>query len=331
MPAMVGRLFARIDLMVRLLVLAIVLATLVPATGEARGYAQALSNAAIFVLFLLNGMRLPRVEVLRGIGHWRLLLPLTAWVFVAMALAGKGLMLASDQLLPPLVALGFLYLGALPSTVQSAAAYSSLAGGNVASSVVAAALLNLLGVFATVPLFAALGGGAEAQLGAEGLTRIGLILILPFAVGQLVQARVRGWIAAHGQAVTWMDRLAIAIAVYVAFSGAVEQGIWTRVGPGEWGFLLALVLAFLLFGFAGAWGLGGALGLDRPHRIAFLFAGAHKSAAMGAPLAAVLFPPAVAGLVLVPLLAYHLLQLVVSAPLATRLAAPPRSDRARAG
>ena len=37
-----------------------------------------------------------------------------------------------------IVALGLLFLGALPSTVQSATAYSSLAGGNVAASVVAA-------------------------------------------------------------------------------------------------------------------------------------------------------------------------------------------------
>lgn len=322
---MVGRLFAQIDLMVRLLVVAIVLATLVPATGEARGVAQIVSNAAIFVLFLLNGMRLASGEVLRGIGHWRFLLPLTAWCFVAMALAGKGFALVSEGMLPPLVALGFLYLGALPSTVQSATAYSSIAGGSVASSVIAAALLNVLGVFVAVPVFTLLGGGGEADLGLDGLTRIGLILILPFALGQLVQPRVRGWIADNRSLVTWMDRLSIAIAVYVAFSGAVEQGIWTSVSPGEWGLLLALVTAFLLFGFSGSWFLAGVLKLGWGDRIAFLFAGAHKSVAMGAPLAAVLFPPAVAGLVLLPLLVYHLLQLVVSAPLATRLAAkaPP--------
>ena len=68
--------------------------------------------------------------------------------------------------------------------------------------------------------------------------------------------------------------------------------------------------------------LGGALGLRRDDRIAFLFAGAQKSIALGAPLAAVLFPPAVAGLLLLPVLTYHLLQLVLSAPLAARLASP---------
>lgn len=313
--------FGQIDLMVRLLLLAMLLATVVPATGEGRIVAQHVSNAAVFVLFLLNGMRLARADVRRGVGHWRLLLPLALWCFVAMALAGKGLALASEAWLPPLVALGFLYLGVLPSTVQSATAYSSIAGGNVASSVVAAALLNVAGVFVSVPLFALLGGGAEADLSLEGLARIGLILVLPFALGQLVQTRVRGWITEHRALVTWMDRLAIAIAVYVAFSGAVEQGIWTSVSPPEWAFLLVLVLIFLLFAFAGSWAVAGALRLDLPDRIAFLFGGAHKSVAMGAPLAAVLFPPQVAGLVLLPLLIYHLLQLVASAPLATRLAA----------
>jgi solute carrier family 10 (sodium/bile acid cotransporter), member 7 len=314
------RVFAKIDLMVRLLVLAIVLASVLPATGEARTLAQWVSNAAIFVLFLLNGLRLPRHEVLQGLGHWRFLVPVTLWCFGAMALAGKGLEIALADALPPLVALGFLYLGVLPSTVQSATAYSSLAGGNVSRSVVAAALTNILGVFVCAPLFAALGGGGAAEMGLAGLGKVFGILILPFAIGQALQSRFKAWIVEHRDLVTWMDRLSIAIAVYVAFSGAVEQGLWTRIGTGEWALLLLAVCAMLAFAFAGSWALGGAIGLGRPERIAFLFAGAHKSVAMGAPLAAVLFPPQVAGMVLLPLLAYHLLQLVVSAPLANRLA-----------
>ncbi|MBD3728128.1 MAG: bile acid:sodium symporter [Sphingomonadales bacterium] len=317
---MLRALFSRIDLMVRLLVLAILLASVLPATGEARGVAQMVSNAAVFILFLLNGMRLSRAEVLRGIGHWRFLLALALWSFCAMALGGMVLSHAAAGHLPALVALGFLYLGSLPSTVQSATAYTSLAGGSVANSVVAAALLNILGVFVTVPLFSLLGGGNEVQLGGAGLLKIVTILILPFTIGQLLQTRMAGWIGRHGSLVGWMDRISIATAVYVAFSGAVEEGIWTRLDPLSWAVLLSGIVAFLAFGFGGAWLVGGWLGLSRPERKSFLFAGAHKSTAMGAPLAMVLFAPHDAGLVLVPLLAYHLLQLVISAPLAKRLA-----------
>jgi sodium/bile acid cotransporter 7 len=310
---------ARIDPLVRLLVVAIVLASALPVSERWRGVAQAVSNAAVFLLFLLNGLRLPRAEVIRGIGNLRFLLPLIAWCFGAMALAGWGLSLLVAPWLPPLVALGFLYLGTLPSTVQSATAYCSLAGGNVAHSVVAAALLNILGVFVTAPLFSLMAGSDAAAFDLGGLEKVALILLLPFLLGQAAQNRFGHLVREHRDLATWMDRGSIAIAVYVAFSGAVREGLWTLIGPGEWTVLIGAVLLLLAFAFAGAWWVGGLARLDRGDRIALLYSGAQKSIAMGAPLASVLFGPTTAGLVLLPVLVYHLLQLVISAPLATRL------------
>ena len=249
-------------------------------------------------------------------------------VIGAMSLAGWALAHAGAALqLAPTVALGMLFLGALPSTVQSATAYSSLAGGNVALSVVVAAFLNILGVFISAPLFSLLAGSENAAFDLAALERIALILLLPFVLGQLAQGRAGHLVRDHRRLATWMDRLAIAIAVYVAFSGAVEQGLWQLVGPSDWAALLLLVGLFLAIGFGGAWLLGGALRLARGDRIAFLFAGGQKSIALGAPLAAVLFPPPVAGLLLLPVLSYHLLQLVISAPLAARLNRPVGPSR----
>ncbi|MGH6785277.1 MAG: bile acid:sodium symporter, partial [Novosphingobium sp.] len=155
-------LLARIDPMVRLLVVAMALALLLPVRGAPKDVAQFVSNAAVFLLFLLNGMRLPRAEVRAGLANHRLLVPLVLWCFGAMAFAGWAIWQAGSGWMPPLLALGFLFVGCLPSTVQSATAYSSLAGGNVASSVIAAALLSLLGVFVTAPLFSLLAGGDAA-------------------------------------------------------------------------------------------------------------------------------------------------------------------------
>jgi sodium/bile acid cotransporter 7 len=240
-----------------------------------------------------------------------------------MSLAGWVLGQAgSAMMLPPTVALGMLFLGALPSTVQSATAYSSLGGGNVAVSVVAAAFINILGVFLSAPLFALLAGSEAAEFDWAALERIALILLLPFILGQLAQGKAGHLVRDHRRLATWMDRTAIAIAVYVAFSGAVEQGLWQLVGLKDWAVLLLLVSAFLGVGFGGSWLLAGALQLHRPDRISFLFSGAQKSIALGAPLASVLYPPAIAGLLLLPVLTYHLLQLVLSAPLAARLNPP---------
>jgi sodium/bile acid cotransporter 7 len=83
---------------------------------------------------------------------------------------------------------------------------------------------------------------------------------------------------------------------------------------------LALALALLLaVAFGGAMLAGGVLGLQRPDRISLIFAGAHKSIATGAPMAALLFGDQ-AGLIILPAIIYHIAQLILSAPLACRMA-----------
>ena len=107
--------------------------------------------------------------------------------------------------------------------MQSATSYTSIAQGNVGMSVISAALLNILGVFVTVPIFILLGGSGEGAIGWETAERIALILLLPFAIGQLVQGWTKQLIARHQPKIIWIDRFVIALAVYVAFSGAVER------------------------------------------------------------------------------------------------------------
>ena len=308
------------DPMIAVLVIATGLALLLPATGEARAIATLVSNCGIFLLFLVNGMRTRRAEIARGLANWRYFGPLMLFVFGAMTLGGLGFASLAERVLPPMVALGFVYLGCLPSTVQSATSYTSLAEGNVGLAVVGAALINIAGVFISAPLFALLGGGGAGDIGSESIIRIGLILVLPFVIGQVVQDRVIDRIAAHRSRIAWLDRAVIGIAVYVAFSGAVEQGLGELFTLSDWAVLIVLVLAMMALALAGAWGSASLLGLPRADRIAFVFAGSQKSVAIGAPLAAILFPPASAGFVIAPLLLYHLAQLVLAAPLALRLA-----------
>ena len=314
---MLARLFP--DSFVPFLLATILLASLLPVRGSAVAVAQGVSTAAIVFLFFLNGVRLPRDEVLHGIRNWKLQGGALAFCFGIMALFGLAAQLVSAPFLPATLALGFLFLGILPSTVQSATAASSMAGGNVAASVVAAALLNLSGVILSPLLFAAMAG-AEGEIHGEAVLRIVAILLLPFIAGQLVQRWLHPWVLANRGLATAMDRTAIAIAVYVAFSAAVVAGIWSLLDAREVGIVFAVVAALLALSFGGAWGFGALLNLARPDRITLLFSGAQKSIAVGAPLAATLFPPATAGVVLVPILVYHIAQLILSAWIAPGLA-----------
>ncbi|MFZ5725840.1 MAG: bile acid:sodium symporter family protein [Pseudomonadota bacterium] len=313
---MLDRIFP--DRFVPLLLGTILLASLLPVRGAAVPAAEAFSTAAVVLLFFLNGVRLPRDEVLHGVRNWKLQGAALLFCFGAMALLGLAAQAALAPLLPTTLALGFLFLGVLPSTVQSATAATSMAGGNVAASVVAAALLNLIGVALSPLLLALLAGSAGAIQGAAVL-RIVSVLLLPFLIGQLAQRWLRPWALAHRGLATAMDRTAIAIAVYVAFSAAVVAGIWDQLDEREIAVILAVTALMLALSFGGAWALGGLLRLARPDRITLLFAGAQKSIAVGAPLAATLFPPAIAGMVLVPILVYHMAQLIVSAWIAPGL------------
>ena len=315
---MIARIFA--DRFVLLLLATIVLASVLPVRGQAAETASLISMAAIFLLFFLNGVRLPRDEVLHGARNWRLQGAIFLFVFGVMPMVGLGLSHMFDNILPATLALGLLFAGILPSTIQSAAAYSALAKGNVAASVVAAALVNLFGVVLSPLLFAALAHVGEANVSGEAVGRIALILLLPFALGQLSQRWFKPWVDGNKSLATWMDRFSIAIAVYVAFSGAVVAGIWSIVRGDELGWLAVALSVMLAVGFGGSWLLGGIMNLPRGDRITMLFSGGQKSIAIGAPLAATIFPPAIAGMVLLPTLAYHMAQLILSAPLATHLA-----------
>ena len=116
-----------------------------------------------------------------------------------------------------------------------------------------------------------------------------------------------------------MDRLTIILAVYVAFSAAVVDGLWQRLTLNEFGPLLLIISGLLAFAFASTWWMGGALGFARADRITLLYSGSHKTLATGAPMARILFPGAEAGLIIIPLMLYHQLQLIISAWLAARL------------
>jgi solute carrier family 10 (sodium/bile acid cotransporter), member 7 len=60
--------------------------------------------------------------------------------------------------------------------------------------------------------------------------------------------------------------------------------------------------------------------LDRGDAIVLLFCGSKKSLASGLPMALVLFPSSSVGLIMLPLMLFHQIQLFVCALIASRLA-----------
>lgn len=307
------------DRFLLVLIATVIAASLLPVRGRGLELMGAVSNVAIFTLFFMHGARLSREAVFDGMRRWRLQLAILGIGYGVMPLLGLGAAHLLDGWLSPGLVLGIIFLCVLPTTVQSSIAYSSMAGGNVAASVIAAAGSNLLGVVLTPLLFALLASTQGGDAGLSAIGKIMLLLLLPFCLGQFAQRFVAHWIVRHRALTGFLDRLTIVLAVYVAFSEAVTGGIWRQVTGGELALVAAAAAVLLMLAFASAWGLGTLLGKPRNDRITLLFSGSHKSLATGAPMIRILFAGPEAGAILLPLILYHQLQLMISAVLAGRL------------
>jgi solute carrier family 10 (sodium/bile acid cotransporter), member 7 len=313
----------RADPFIVALLIASVLGFVAPARGIAATVVDFLKTAAIALLFFLQGVRLERSAVLAGMAHWRLQLLTLACTFLLFPLIGVILRFLVPHLLESSLWLGVLYLCALPSTVQSSIAFTSIARGNVSAAICAATFSNLLGIVLT-PLLVALLLNMHAS--ASPLTQITSIteqLLLPFILGQVASRWLRPWASRHPALVAIADRGSIILVVYAAFSAAVVAGTWTRV---HWSDVLKLtvlstgVLALVLALTRLASRLAR---FNTEDEIATVFCGSKKSLATGVPMANVLFSGAIAGLVILPVMIFHQLQLVICAYLARRYAARP--------
>lgn len=304
------------------------LACLLPARGVAATGVSHASTAAVALLFFLYGARLSTREAVDGLKQWRLHGTVFAATFVLFPLLGVAARLLVPDVLTPQLYQGVLFLCLLPSTVQSSIAFTAIARGNTAAAVCSATFSSLFGIVLT-PLLAALLLSTQGGVSAGAVLGIVGQLLLPFVAGQLTRRWTAGWTGRHRKALGLVDRGSILLVVYGAFSEGVVAGIWGRLSP--LGLLvLLLVDAALLTLVLAATMLGSRrLGFDRADRIVVIFCGSKKSLASGVPMASVLFGPA-AGLMVLPLMLFHQIQLMVCAVLARRwgAAAPAAAEAA---
>lgn len=320
-----------IDGFVLALLATVALASVVPAHGrgvEAAGWA---SSIAIAFLFFLYGLRLAPRAALDGLAHWRLHLAVLAATFLIFPLLGLGLGMLPDSVLPPGLYAGLLFLCVLPSTVQSSIAFTSIAGGNVAAAVCSASASNLLGIVLTPALVALLMHGAGTGISLGVLGDLAAQLFLPFALGQLLRPRLGAWAQRHRTLLGKMDRGSILMVVYVAFSEGVTSGIWHRLDAGQFAVLLAICAALLSAVLGTTVLMARLLGFSRADEIVLVFCGSKKSLASGLPMASVIFAGSQVGLIVLPLMLFHQIQLMVCAWLARRYASCPHAPGAASG
>ena len=306
-----------------MLITAVILASVLPCQGAVAVGFDHLTNIAIGLLFFLHGAKLSREAALAGLTHWRLHLTVLACTFVMFPIFGLALRPILEPLVTPALYLGILYICVLPSTVQSSIAFTSVAHGNIPAAVCSASASSIIGIFITpimVGLLIMPHSGAGGYDSSSAVLQIIMLLLVPFILGQIARRWIYAWIQRHPILVKVVDQGSILLVVYTAFSQAVVEGLWHQLPlPALVGvaivsaILLALMMLLTTYGSR-------LLGFNKEDEITIVFCGSKKSLASGVPMAKVLFVGHPIGMLVLPLMLFHQLQLMVCAVLAQRYA-----------
>ncbi|HEY8944627.1 MAG TPA: bile acid:sodium symporter family protein [Polyangiaceae bacterium] len=306
---------------------AVALAWVFPEAGAKGGVLrpELITKIGVALIFFLHGLGLPFQALKAGTLNWPVHVIVQTTTFVVFPLIGLVLFVLGDGLIAPDLRIGIFYLCALPSTVSSSVALTAAARGNVPAALLNATLSSVIGIVIT-PLWLALVLGSSGHALPLGKVVLDLVtwLLLPLALGQLARPWLGELARVHRARIAVADRLVILLLVYTSFCDSVQAGVWQSQGIETALLCAALSLVLLVSVLCGVSLVCRAVRLPIEDRIAAVFCGSKKTLASGVPMARLIFGahPGL-GLILLPILIYHAVQLFVCGWLAGRWSRRP--------
>ncbi|MFM2485275.1 bile acid:sodium symporter family protein [Celerinatantimonas yamalensis] len=305
------------------MLIAIGLAILIPHWGSSVGplHLNIVTQYGIALVFLLHGIALSPKDIRQGMSNWGLHIYTQAATFVLYPLIWLLFGHYFQTLMPQPLAYGFCYLLVLPSTISSSVAMTAIAKGNIPGAIFNASLSSVLGIFLTplyVKLFIGLSNGhMDIE---QTVLHIAYMLLLPMVLGQLLRPLIGEWMRRYKSITGKLDKFVILLIIFNAFSDSVIRGIWHDFELST--LLLAIVLCciiltvvMLILFFVAKW-----IKFNDEDFAAGLFCGTKKTLAAGVPMAKVIFGASpILGMLLLPIMLYHPIQIFVCAIIANRL------------
>ena len=246
---------------------------------------------------------------LLAVGINTFLMPLAIWPFIWM--------------FGPEIGAGMIVTFAAPCTLASAAVWTRRAGGDDRIAIMVTLITNLF-CFLSSPfwVWVQLGGQSESAIDfGSTVVKLLLFVVAPIAVAQFVRL--------HSQSATWATenkkKLGIASQIgilSIVLLGSVSSGM--RFRSSEFSFpvvelilgVVCLLLVHVAVLYAGRT-IAKRLKMSNPEQIAVAFAGSQKTLMIGLSIAVSL------QVSILPLLAFHSLQLVIDTLIADRFASDP--------
>jgi len=302
------------------LFMAIFLGWLVPEFGSVdSGFPwKMVINIGIGLVFFFYGVKLDPDQLKTGLKNWKLHLLIQFSTFLLFPLLVL-LLLAISPWISDDFKLGISYLSVLPSTVSASVVMVSIARGNIPAAIFNASISSLLGVVITPAWMGFLGDSAGMEMDfTSTIWELTLKVILPVLMGLALHHLIFPRIAKHISKLKYLDQSVIMIIVYTSFAQSFSQKVFDPYTVST-----LLMVSFSMLGlFFLVWILISLLckilGFQVADRITALFCGSKKSLVQGVVIGKVIFPdPAILGLVLLPVMLYHIQQLIAGSIIAS--------------
>ncbi|SKB34822.1 solute carrier family 10 (sodium/bile acid cotransporter), member 7 [Salegentibacter holothuriorum] len=293
--------------------LAIIIAYLFP-EGIVLFPLKTITDIGIGFIFFFYGLKLSPAEFKLGLLNYKVhiviqlatfvVFPLLTLLFLPLFEKGTG----SD------LWIALFFLGTLPSTVSSSIVMVSLAKGNLPTAIFNASLSGLIGIFVT-PIWLSffLSGSADFEF-LDVLIKLCSQIIIPLILGLMLQKFLGDFARKHNKKLGLLDKTTIILIVYSSFSNSFSSNIFSSVETQD---LLKLTGIVVLLFFVVYFGLGllcKVLGFNLKNKITTQFCGTKKSLVHGSVMVKVIFGnSANTGLLLLPIMIYHSLQLILIA------------------
>lgn len=273
-------------------------------------------------IFFFYGLKLSPDKMKAGLKNWRLHVTIHSTTFILF----PAIIYSTRFLFPDvdnnMLWLGVFFVATLPSTVSSSVVMVSIAGGNIPAAIFNASISSLIGVFIT-PLWMGLVLTATSDDYALGdvITKLLLQVVLPVVLGILLHKHLGGFVAKHGMKLRYFDQIIILLIIYTSFCHSFTMDLFAGISANTLFLLGACMLGLFFIVYSIVHLISKLMKFSREDTITAQFCGSKKSLVHGTVMSKVLFADgSMAGIILLPIMIYHALQLLVSSIIAQRMA-----------
>jgi sodium/bile acid cotransporter 7 len=280
-----------------------------------------ITKYGVSVIFFFYGLKLSPEKLRTGLSNWKLHLLIQTTTFIlfpVFVLAFSFLLNEPDY---RLLWIGTFYLAALPSTVSSSVVMVSIAGGNLPAAIFNASISSIIGIFVT-PIWMSFfidETGSSAEL-LDVIINLCLQILVPVILGIFLHHKWGSFVEKYKTELRYFDQSIILLIVYTAFCESFYGNMFSSHPLTEILMLAFIMISFFLVMFGLMYILSLLFKFNREDTITVLFCGSKKSLVQGAVMGRVLFQnPVSLGIILLPLMLYHALQLIAGSIIAEKI------------